>query len=319
MGIKLININSELGAGTRGASLGFKALEVAGWNKNSDYFSRYPLVTVQDENHFLYKPVETPQAKYAQGIYKVFERMVYEFAEVAKGKDFPIVIAGDHSTAAATISGLKIANPDRRLGVVWVDAHGDLHTPYSSPSGNMHGMPLAMVLAENNQERQIHEVTPEAAEIWDKLKSIGGISPKINPQDLVFFGVRDTEEPEDYLMAQRNIKNFTVSEVRYRGLQTCISEALERLKDCDDIYISFDVDSMDCGMISKGTGTPVYKGFDQEEVTEIMKGIIASGKVNCFELVEVNPTLDEKRNTMAETAFEVLEDITEFIEKSIKS
>ena len=90
MGIKLININSELGAGTRGASLGFKALEVAGWNKNSDYFSRYPLVTVQDENHFLYKPVETPQAKYAQGIYKVFERMVLSLRKWPKAKIFPL-------------------------------------------------------------------------------------------------------------------------------------------------------------------------------------------------------------------------------------
>ncbi len=319
MGVKLININSELGAGTRGSSLGFKALEVAGWNKGSDYFNRYPLVTVQDENHFLYQPVETPRAKYAQGIYKVFERMVFEFAEVAKGKDFPIVIAGDHSTAAATISGLKIANPERRLGVVWVDAHGDLHTPYSSPTGNVHGMPLAMVLGENNKDRQIHEVSTEAATIWNKLKSIGDITPKIQPDDLVFFGVRDTEEPEDYLREQRGIKNYTVSEVRYRGLQKCVQEALDRLQDCDDIYISFDVDSMDCGIVSKGTGTPVYKGFDQQEVTDIMKGIISSGKVNCFELVEVNPTLDEKRNTMAETAFEVLDEITDFIEKRIES
>jgi arginase len=316
MAIQLININSELGAGTRGASLGVQAMKVASWNKGSDYFNRHPVVRIQDENDFLFEAVQTPHAKYAEGILNVFERMVNQFAELAKSDDFPIVLAGDHSTAAATISGLKAARPNERLGVVWVDAHGDLHTPYSSPSGNMHGMPLAMALAEDNVDRKLNDVSSDAAEYWEKLKNIGGISPKIQADDLVFFGVRDTEEPEDYLMDKKGIKNYTVAEVRYRGLQLCVAEALERLKDCDSIYISFDVDSMDCGIVSHGTGTPVYKGFDQEEVTEIMKGIIDSGKVRCFEVVEVNPTLDEKQNKMAEVSFDVLENITEHIEQT---
>ncbi len=316
MAIQLININSELGAGTRGASLGVQAMKVASWNKRSDYFNRYPVVRIQDENDFLFEEVQTPHAKYAKGILNVFERMVNQFAELAKGNDFPVVLAGDHSTAAATISGLKAARPNERLGVVWVDAHGDLHTPYSSPSGNMHGMPLAMALAEDNVDRKLNNVSSDAADYWEKLKGIGGIRPKIQADDLVFFGVRDTEEPEDFLMDKLGIKNYTVAEVRYRGLQLCVAEALERLKDCDSIYISFDVDSMDCGMVSHGTGTPVYKGFDQKEVTEIMKGIIDSGKVRCFEVVEVNPTLDEKQNKMAEVSFEVLEDITQHIEQT---
>ena len=109
------------------------------------------------------------------------------------------------------------------------------------------------------------------------------------------------------------IKNYMVAEVRFRGLKTCVNEALERLSNCDVIYISFDVDSMDCDMVSYGTGTPVPKGFDQFEIIEIINQLIESKKVVCIEFVEINPLLDLKGNKMAETAFEVLEKITDKI------
>jgi len=146
------------------------------------------------------------------------------------------------------------------------------------------------------------------------MKNIGGISPKLLHEDLVYFGVRDTEEPEDYNISKNGIKNYKVAEVRHRGMEVCLKETLDRLSKCDVIYISFDVDSMDCDLISKGTGTPVSKGFDQHEVKQIINGIIKSEKVVCIEFVEINPCLDNKGNKMAETAFEVLEDITKMIE-----
>ena len=124
---------------------------------------------------------------------------------------------------------------------------------------------------------------------------------------MIFFGVRDTEEPEDKVMEQNNIKNYPVHEIRHRSLSLCVAEALEKLSTVDNIYISFDVDSLDCDLISKGTGTPVSKGFDIDEVVAIIQQIIASQKVIGLEVTEVNPLLDNKGNHMAEAAFEVIQ------------
>ncbi|MDA9564150.1 arginase, partial [Flavobacteriales bacterium] len=232
----------------------------------------------------------------------------------AEKDEFPLVLSGDHSSALGSISGIKMAYPDKRLGVVWIDAHADIHSPHTSPSGNIHGMPLAAALAEDNLDRKINEVAKDTNKTWESMKNIGGISPKVIAQDCVYFGVRDTEEPEDYIAEKLGVKNYKVEEVRYRGLEVCVAEALDKLKDCDHIYISFDVDSMDCDLISKGTGTPVSKGFDQYEIIEIINQIIESGKVGCFEVVEVNPTLDNKGNVMAEVAFDVLHEVTKKLE-----
>ena len=144
----------------------------------------------------------------------------------------------------------------------------------------------------------------------------GTESPKVNPEDVVYFGVRDLEEEEYHAMIEHRIRNLSVEEVRFRGLEICVTEALARLDNCDRIYISFDVDSLDCDLISKGTGTPVSKGFDQYEVKEIISGIIRLGKVICLEIVEVNPCLDNKGNKMAETVFDILDHFTEIVEET---
>jgi arginase len=312
--IKIIKNRSDIGAGTRGSDLGIDAIEIAAINKGSDYFSRYSYVDIETENDAVYTKQNTPFAKRIKKVLKVCERLSDAVQLIAKSNDFPLVLSGDHSSALGSISGMKLAEPNKRLGVVWIDAHADIHSPHTSPSGNIHGMPLAAALAEDNKDRKINEVTDETRKTWEGLKNIGGIEPKVLAEDVVYFGVRDTEEPEDYIADKIGIKNYKVDEVRFRGLQTCVSESLNRLKNCDHIYISFDVDSLDCDLISKGTGTPVSKGFDQFEVMEIINQIIESGKVSCFEVVEVNPTLDEKGNFMAETAFDVLDSVTTKIE-----
>jgi len=219
---------------------------------------------------------------------------------------FPLIISGDHSSAMGTLSGIKAQYPDKRVAAIWIDAHADLHSPYTSPSGNVHGMPLAAAMGEDNLVAQINNVDNTTATQWNKYKNIGHPGPKILAEDIVFFGVRDTEKPEDDLMARLNIRNYKVSEIRHRGMAVCLKEAIQKLDDCDLFYISFDVDSMDCDLISKGTGTPVSKGFEPEEVVEIITHLISSKKVACLEISEVNPTLDNKGNVMAETAFEVL-------------
>jgi arginase len=149
------------------------------------------------------------------------------------------------------------------------------------------------------------------------MKNVGIPGTKVTADNVVYFGVRDTEEPEDKQIENLDIKNYTVSEIRFRGLEKCVNEAIDKLSNCDVIYISFDVDSMDCDMISYGTGTPVNKGFDQQEVTKIMQQFVATKKVVCVEFVEVNPLLDLKGNVMAETAFEVLDDVTKTIKESL--
>lgn len=317
MGIQLINTNSEIGAGTRGSGIGIEAVKIASLNKGSNYFKKYPLKKVEDNNQLLFEEITTPFAKHIRGIREVYERHAQAVQETIKAGDFPLVLSADHATAGGTIAGIKAAYPNERLGVIWVDAHADLHSPYTSPSGNVHGMPLATALAKDNLEEQINDVTGEAREEWEIIKSVGGITPKIAPEDLIFFGVRDAEQPELNLMARENIKNYTVEEVRYRSLTVCLNEAIDKLKACDRLYISFDVDSMDCDLISKGTGTPVSKGFDEKEVLDIMTGLIATGKLCCFELVEVNPTLDNKGNKMAETAFDILKVVTSKIENTL--
>jgi len=312
--IKIIKNRSDIGAGTRGSDLGVDAIEIAAINKGSDYFSRYSYVDIETENDAVYTKQNTPFAKRIKKVLKVCERLSDAVQLIAKSNDFPLVLSGDHSSALGSISGMKLAEPNKRLGVVWIDAHADIHSPHTSPSGNIHGMPLAAALAEDNMDKRINEIAEETKETWEGLKSIGGITPKVLVEDVVYFGVRDTEDPEDYITDKIGVKNYKVEEVRYRGIKTCVAESLNRLKNCEHIYISFDVDSLDCDLISKGTGTPVSKGFDQFEIIEIINQLIDSGKVSCFEVVEVNPTLDEKGNFMAETAFDVLTSVTKKIE-----
>jgi len=314
--IKIIKNRSDIGAGTRGSDLGIDAIEIAAINSGNDYFNRYEYIDLETENEAVYQKQKAPFAKRIGKVLTVCTRLNDVVKTTLEQNQFPIVLSGDHSSALGTISGIKTAFPDQRLAVVWIDAHADIHSPYSTPSGNIHGMPLAAALADDNMDRKVNnEVTQETNEHWEGLKNIGGISPKILHNDLVYFGVRDTEEPEEYSMEKNGLKNYSVDEVRYRGMRVCMNETLEKLKDCDLIYISFDVDSMDCDLISRGTGTPVAKGFDQEEVKNIINRLIESKKVACIEIVEVNPCLDDKGNKMAETAFDVLDDFTNTIEK----
>lgn len=312
--IRLIEVPSELGAGTRGASLGIGAIKVAALNAKNSYFSKYKSTIVPNENELLFEASPTQYANYIDGIVKVYNYVShYVSEEVTFNKRFPIVLAGDHSTAGATITGIKKSNPNKRLGVIWIDAHADLHTPYTTPSGNVHGMPLAVCLGIDNIEHQRNDIPEAIADHWHKLKHMGEVYPKIEANDLVFIALRDTEEEEDFLTARHGIRNFAVKEVREKGSTQIVEEVLQYLSGCDMIYISFDVDSMDCELVSRGTGTPVPNGLSEEEATDIVCGLVANPKVCCLEVTEVNPTLDNKGNTMAETAFRVLDRATNIV------
>lgn len=313
--LKVIKNRSDIGAGTRGADMGIDAIEIAAINAKSDYFNQFESIEVKTFNDAVYQKQNTTYALRIGKVLAVCKGLSSAVELCLQQDEFPLVLSGDHSSALGSISGVKCTFPDKRVGVVWIDAHADIHSPHTTPSGNIHGMPLAAALADDNLDRKINEVSNETYDNWEAMKSIGGIAPKVLHDDVVYYGVRDTEEPEDYTIEKNGIKNYKVEEVRFRGLEVCVKETLERLKKCDVIYISFDVDSMDCDLISKGTGTPVSKGFDQYEIIQIINGIIESGKVCCVEFVEVNPCLDNKGNAMAEAAFEVLSNITKTIQR----
>lgn len=303
-GIKIIEVKSELGAGTRGASLGVDAIKIAALDFGSRYFKKYNSVEIPNENHLLLESTGSQYAKRISGVLTVVERVAEEVSKTLSKKEFPIVLAGDHSTSAGTISGIKKTFPKSKLGVIWIDAHADLHSPYTTPSGNLHGMPLAIVLDEDNIESKVNTVDQETVNYWFQLKNIGNISPKITYRDLVYISVRDTEAPEEYLIKKHNVKNFTTADIRKRGVERVAIDALQQLDECDLIYVSFDVDSMDSA-ISKGTGTPVANGLTEREAGNLVSRLMTSDKICCFEMVEVNPTLD-KENLMAENAFEIL-------------
>ena len=303
--IKIIEVKSEIGAGTRGASLGVDAIKVAALDFMSNFFVNFSSEVVEAENNLLYEPIESPYAKRIKGVYTMYERVSTSVSNTLKSGLFPIVLAGDHSTGGATISGIKMANPKRKLGVIWIDAHADLHTPYTTPSGNMHGMPLAIALNEDNKACKVHEVDDKTVDYWEKLKNIGKISPKINPEDIVFIALRDFEKEEETLIKKHNIKVIPVAEVRRKGVEQVVRQTLLNLNHCDDIFISFDVDSLDSG-ISRGTGTPVPNGLREKEAEDLLASLMQNHKICCFEITGVNPTLD-KENLMAEIAFNILQ------------
>jgi arginase len=306
--IKIVEVKSEIGAGTRGSSMGVDAIKIAALDFGSPFFKRFKSVEVPSENNLLLEPVVHDYAKRIKGIYTLNERIAKEIQKTLKSDEVPIVLAGDHSSALGTISGIKMAYPDKKLGVIWIDAHADLHSPYTTPSGNMHGMPLSCVLGEDNKDKQQNKPDDETIEYWEKLKNLGGICPKITYNNLVFIALRDYESPEDYLIKKNKVRVFNLQEIRKKAVERVAIDSLNHLDHCDIIYVSFDVDSMD-SRISSGTGTPVPNGITEKEAGNLIYYIMRSKKIVCFEMVEINPTLD-RENLMAENAFEILQKAT---------
>lgn len=306
--IKIIEVKSEIGAGTRGSSMGVDAIKIAALDFGSPFFKRFKSVEIPNENNLLLEPIIHDYAKRIKGVHSLNERIAGEIAKTLKAEEIPIVLAGDHSSALGTISGIRMAYPDKKLGVIWIDAHADLHSPYTTPSGNMHGMPLCAVLGEDNKDRQQNKPDDETIEYWEKLKHLGGIYPKIGYGDLVFISLRDYESPEEYLIKRNKVRVFNLQEIRKKAVERVAIESLNYLDHCDMVYVSFDVDSMD-SRISSGTGTPVPNGITEKEAGNLIYYIMRSKKICCFEMVEINPTLD-KENLMAENAFEILQKAT---------
>ncbi|WP_331774357.1 arginase [Sulfurospirillum sp. 1612] len=305
--IKLIEVPSDLAGAKSGASMGINALKLSSLHDGSKYFEDFPSVVIQDENRAVYDGTPHTCAKYIDKVALVIERVAEEVKKTKEQALFPIVMAGDHSTCAGTMLGLKMAYPHDRIGVVYIDAHADFHTPFTSPSGNMHGMPLAIATDLDNQEVAIQ--TPSVAERahWDALKSLAG-TRAIDPRDIVFCALRDYEPAEAHLLEQYGIKNYSTSKITYEGVKKVVENIFEDLAHCDHIYVSFDVDSID-PLYIPGTGTPSDGGISFEQALQLNMELIKNPKVCCWESAEINPILD-KQNISGKYSFVILDEVT---------
>lgn len=199
--------------------------------------------------------------------------------KIMKEGSFPLVLGGDHSIAIGTLAG--ISKYFKRLGVIWFDAHGDLNTPETSPSGNIHGMPLAVSLG-------LGETT---------LTQIGGYCPKIQPENIVIIGARSLDEGEKRLIKEKGIKVYTMHEIDRLGIPKVIEETIAYLKNrSDGVHLSLDLDGLD-PLYAPGVGTPVEGGLNYRESHLAMEMLFESGMITSAEFVEVNPILDEKNKT----------------------
>lgn len=321
--IALIEVDSDLGAGKRGASKGINFLKEAAMQKQASRMRAENGVissdsrAVQNENHTLIAAnLPTAKlysyAKYIDAIYKVLDRTTDIVAETLQAGLFPLVLGGDHSTAAGTIAGIKKAFPNRRLGVVWIDAHADIHSPYTTPSGNMHGMPLAVATSHDNLNQQINQLDEETHKFWEHCKVLGiKTGANLALQDIVYVSVRDTEPAEDYIITQHQIPIITTQEIRSQGPERAAQRCLDYLAQADIIYVTFDVDSMD-STICMGTGTPVPGGLWAEEARRLNTALVKDSRVCCWEICEINPLLDTL-NTLAENSLHIFESVVDAI------
>jgi len=299
--LKIIINPSELGAGTRGSSLGPLAVQAAARARGNPLFSEIPWEVLPDWNQLLDQPATTLFAKRIHGMREVYRAVSDSVSACLLKNTFPLLISGDHASAGGTFWAIKNAFPNKRIGVVWIDAHADLHSPYTTPSGNLHGMPLATALDGDNLGCQRNEVDIITAAAWKELKS-----HSLKSSDLIYVGVRSTEPEEDHIISSENITKISVTKLRKLGVEYVLSTILSQLKKCDVMYVSFDVDSMDPRETSFGTGTPEPGGFTQEEARQLLIGLCNSPKIAVLEFAEINPLLDDKNNAMAEVTLDLI-------------
>jgi arginase len=196
---------------------------------------------------------------------------------------FPLVLGGDHSLAAGSVAATAelVRRDQKPLGLIWVDAHGDMNTPSTSGSGNVHGMPLASLLGPDPPE----------------LSRIGGFSPKVLPQHTVLIGIRNLDEREKELVRGSGVHVFTMKDIDRAGIAAVAEQALALAgTGTGGVHVSFDLDVCDPA-IAPGVGTPVKGGLDYREAHMVMEIVADSGLLTSLDLVEVNPTLDVRNAT----------------------
>ncbi len=278
--ISIIGVPLDLGAGTRGVNLGPDAIRYADVAKRLENIG-YNVEDCGDipVDRFAAITEEGSNLKNLNVISKVNSMLCNKvFSVMSEGK-FPIVLGGDHSIAIGTIFG--VLQHKKNLGVIWFDAHGDINTPDTSPSGNIHGMPVAVLLGMGNKE----------------LTGIGGEKSFLKKENIVYIGSRDLDGGERKAMKEQGIKVFTMHEIDDIGIKKVMEEAIKIAGDgTDGIHVSFDMDGLDPS-IAPGTGTKVPGGMNYREGHYALELIAKSEKLVSAEFVEVNPLLDNSNMT----------------------
>ena len=283
----------DLGSGRRGVDMGPSAIRIAGLSEKLRELGH----RVVDEGDLYIKNIEELKvgrlrARYLAEITRANRMLASQVERVTRKGHFPLVLGGDHSIAVGTISGVARAAKDRKqkVGVLWVDAHSDINTPATSPSGNIHGMPLAALLGLPPRE----------------LGAIGGRFPKVDPSNVVLVGLRSVDEGERRHLKRLGVHAYTMADIDRQGIHSVMEGALARVTEgTAGVHVSFDLDSVDPSL-APGVGTPVKGGLDYREAHLIMELAAAAGVMTSLEVVEVNPILDD-RNTSAQFAVELIQ------------
>lgn len=282
--IRIIGVPMDLGQSRRGVDMGPSALRVAGLQSRLKALGH----TVEDIGNV---PVKQPEEqhfgeKHAKYLHEIAEtcRGLAEITERALAEGFlPLVLGGDHSVAVGSFSGVSkfFREQSKRVGYLWLDAHGDMNTPETSPSGNIHGMPLAAVLGCG---------APELAELL-------GYKPKVEPRHVALVGVRDLDAKERRMIKESGVHVFTMRDIDERGLREVMTEALRFVTDdTAGTAVSLDMDFVDPAD-APGVGTPVRGGVTYREAHLAMEMIADSGAMVSLEVVEINPVIDVQNKT----------------------
>lgn len=278
--ITIVGVPMDLGADRRGVDMGPSAIRYASVQEKLtglgyDVKDRGNLVVPTPESY----DVGENQLKYLSEITQVSNELATVLDEVIQTGHFPLVLGGDHSIAIGTIAG--VAKHYNRMGVIWFDAHGDLNTAETSPSGNIHGMPLAVSLGLGHPD----------------LVQIGGFAPKVRPENVVVIGARDLDKGERMLIREQGIKVFTMHDIDRIGMGAVMEEALHIVTaGTDGVHLSLDLDGLD-PHDAPGVGTPVVGGITYREGHLAMEMLAAADVLTSAEFVEVNPILDNGNRT----------------------
>ncbi len=289
--IRIIGVPLDLGQSRRGVDMGPSAVRVAGLESKLEALG----YIVEDKGNVPVALAETkssgdPQAKYLKEIAETCSKEAELVIQTLEAGKIPLVLGGDHSIAVGTVSGVAefYRRSKQRIGLLWIDAHSDINTPESSPSGNVHGMPLGAIMG----------LFP------GPLTDMYGFCPKVKPDNVVLVGIRDVDHVERENIRKAGVHAFTMRDIDERGMRVVMEEAL-RLAGRNTVgyHVSLDMDWID-PEDAPGVGTPVWGGATYREGHLAMEIIADHGRLLSFEIVEVNPVLDEHNQT-AELAVEL--------------
>ncbi len=276
--IHILGVPMDLGAGRRGVDMGPSALRLAQLAATLRELG-HRVTDLGNVNSPVAESLSTEGGlRYLDAIASTCKATYNHLRELPAGT-FPLILGGDHSISMGTVAGLA---REGRMAVLWIDAHADVNTPEGSPSGNIHGMPLAHLMGVGD---------PRLTGIW-------GGGAVIAPEDAVFIGLRSVDEDERHFLREHNIRAYTMKDIDRRGLASVAEEAIEYLRQCnsDHLHVSFDADALDPS-IAPGVGTPVLGGLSYREAHLLMELLADAQIVSSLDIVEVNPILDTRNQT----------------------